>query len=247
MSIPGHMKTLEGKHQLECYACHGLTVPQYYGYTFRRDDRKISPVDWIVGTGEDASSMSLSGRWSIDYTYLRWENPVLGINTRDRVSSYQPLYQAFITHTDEAGEVLEENQILTTTAGFPNLSMVPVYPHATTVRSLNCAYCHTNSKAMGQYAGGIDTAAQGWPINFPLERIVDEQGMQLQETFYPGSRPFNKEELDRIDRVNSCLNCHKMMENEAAWKEVTDKFGIAETNQKHNEIVERVFREGTIK
>jgi hypothetical protein len=36
-----------------------------------------------------------------------------------------------------------------------------------------------------------------------------------------------------------------MMENETAWKEVTDMFGIAETNQKHNEIVERVFRKGT--
>jgi len=247
MSIPGHMKSLEGKHQLECYACHGLTVPQYYGYTFRRDDRKMSPVDWIVGTGENSSLTPLSGRWSIGYTYLRWENPVLGINGRGRISSYQPLYQAFITHTDETGEVLEENRLLTTQAGFPNIAMVPVYPHSTTVRSLNCAYCHTNSKAMGQYAGGIDTAAQGWPINFPLERIVDEQGLQLQETFYPGSRPFNKEELDRIDRVNSCLSCHKMMENEAAWKEVTDMFGVAETNQKHNEIVERVFRRGTAK
>jgi hypothetical protein len=247
MSIPGHMKTLEGKHQLECYACHGLTALQHYGYTFCRDDRKMSPVDWIVGTGENSSTMPLSGKWSIGYTYLRWENPVLGINGRGRVSSYQPLYQAFITHTDETGEVLEENRILTTTGGFPNLSMVPVYPHSTTVRSLNCAYCHTNAKAMGQYAGGIDTAAQGWPINFPLERIVDEQGQQLQETFYPGSRPFNKEELDRINRVNSCLSCHKMMENEAAWKEVTDMFGIAETNQRHNEIVERVFRGGTVK
>ena len=77
--------------------------------------------------------------------------------------------------------------------------------------------------------------------------MVDEQGVQLQETFYPGARPFTKEELDRIDRVNSCLSCHKMMENETAWKEVTDMFGIAETNQKHNEIVERVFRGGTLK
>lgn len=247
MSIPGHIKAREGKHRLECYACHGLTVPQYYGYRFRRDDRKVSPVDWAVGIDEDPSSMLLPGKWSIHYSYLRWENPVLGINTRERVSSYVPLYQAFLTHTDEAGEVLEENRVITTTSGFPNLCMVPVYPHSTTIRSLNCAYCHTSSKALGQYTGGIDTAAQGWPINFPLERMVDEQGMQLQETFYPGARPFNKTELDRIDRVNSCLSCHKMMENETAWKEVTDMFGIAETNQKHNEIVERVFRGGTLK
>jgi hypothetical protein len=100
---------------------------------------------------------------------------------------------------------------------------------------------------LGQYSGGIDTVAQGWPVNFPLERIVDEQGIQIQETFYSGARPFGKEELDRINRINSCLSCHKLMENEVAWKEVTDTFGLAETNAKHNEAVERVFRKGTIK
>ena len=125
--------------------------------------------------------------------------------------------------------------------------MVPVHPHTTSKRSLHCAYCHSSDKALGQYTGGIDTLAQGWPISFPLERIVDEQGTPLQETFYPGSRPFSKQELDRIDRVNFCLNCHKLMENETAWKEVTDFFGIAETNARHNEIVERVFRKGTVK
>ena len=245
MSIPGHVKEVTGKNQSECYSCHSLMVPQYYGYSFKRDDRKISPVDWVNGTGELREPAPVQGTWSMDYAYLRWEDPVFGINTKGRVSPYLPLYQGFSTHISEEGEQVAQEENLETTSNYPKLCMIPIQPHTTSKRSLHCAYCHTNSKAMGQYTGGIDTGAQGWPINFPLERIVDEQGIQLQEAFYPGARPFSKQELDRIDRVNSCLNCHKMMENETAWKEVTDMFGIAETNQKHNEIVERVFRKGT--
>jgi hypothetical protein len=247
MSIPGHIKKLKGKNQLECYACHSLTVPQYYGYSFRRDDRKVSPVDWVVGTGEQAEPSPSTGVWSIDYAYLRWEDPVLGINTRGKVSSYLPLYQGFLTHISGEGETVVDTQVNKTASGLPSLCAIPIQPHTNSKRSLNCAYCHSDAKAMGQYSGGIDTVAQGWPVNFPLERIVDEQGMQIQETFYPGARPFKKEELDRINRINSCLGCHKMMENEIAWKEVTDFFGIADTNAKHNEAVERVFRKGTVK
>jgi hypothetical protein len=247
MSIPGHVKELKGKNQLECYACHGLTVPQYYGYSFKRDDRKVSPVDWVVGTGERVDPSPSGGKWSIDYAYLRWENPVLGINTKGRVSTYLPLYQGFLTHISEEGETIVHNQFNKTASGLPGLCMVPIQPHTNSKRALNCAYCHSDDKALGQYSGGIDTVAQGWPVNFPLERIVDEQGIQIQETFYSGARPFEKGELDRVNRINSCLSCHKMMENEDAWKEVTDIFGLAETNAKHNEAVKRVFRKGTVR
>jgi hypothetical protein len=247
MSIPGHVKKLEGKNQLECYACHGLTVPQYYGYSFKRDDRKVSPVDWVVGTGERVDPSPSEGKWSIDYAYLRWEDPVLGINTKGRVSTYLPLYQGFLTHISEEGETIVHNQFNKTASGLPGLCMVPIQPHTNSKRALNCAYCHSDDKALGQYSGGIDTVAQGWPVNFPLERIVDEQGIQIQETFYSGARPFEKGELDRVNRINSCLSCHKMMENEDAWKEVTDIFGLAETNAKHNEAVKRVFRKGTVR
>lgn len=246
MTIPGHMKNIKEKNQLECSACHSLMVPQYYGYSFRRDDRKVSPIDWVEGTGEYSQPTLSIGDWSIDYAYLRWEDPVLGINTKGRVSVYLPLYQGFLTHISETGKMVMQNQLLKTASGLSNLCMIPIQSHTTSKRSLPCAYCHCDAKAQGQYSGGIDTVAQGWPITFPLERIVDEQGKQLQETFYINSRPFNKAELDRIDRINSCLSCHKMMENEAAWKGVTDFYGFAETNAKHNEIVERIFRKGTM-
>lgn len=246
MAIPGHMKKLEGKNQPECFACHSITVPQYYGYTFIRDDRKMAPRDWGWGTGEGAPSFPQEGIWSNDYSYLRWEDPVLGINTRGRVSTYLPLYQGFVTHISREGEMLAQNGVITTASGLPNLSMIPIQPHTASKRSLNCAYCHSDAKGLGQYTGGIDTGAQGWPITFPFERLVDEQGVQLQETVYPGARAFSRAELDRMDRVNSCLSCHKLMENETAWKEIVDLYGVAETDARHNEIVERIFRKGTV-
>ena len=46
------------------------------------------------------------------------------------------------------------------------------------------------------------------PVDFELERIVDEEGKQLQATNHVGARPFNKEEQDRISRVGTCMACH---------------------------------------
>ena len=46
------------------------------------------------------------------------------------------------------------------------------------------------------------------PIDFELERFVDEEGNQLQSTSHKGARPFNKEEMQRISKVGTCLACH---------------------------------------
>jgi len=63
-----------------------------------------------------------------------------------------------------------------------------------------------------------------------LERIVDEDGNQIQGTSHVGARPFNKEEMERIKRINVCQGCHQ--ENASIlWKKVIEKWGKAQNNK----------------
>ncbi len=61
------------------------------------------------------------------------------------------------------------------------------------------------------------------PVDFELERIVDESGKQLQASNHIGSRPFNKEELERISRVGTCMACHADDGVDLAGKAPDDK------------------------
>lgn len=66
-------------------------------------------------------------------------------------------------------------------------------------RASGCAACHVVYSDNGIYEGG-DKAIDKKQIE--LERIVDEDGKQIQATSHYGARPFNKKEIDRIMRVN---------------------------------------------
>lgn len=42
-------------------------------------------------------------------------------------------------------------------------------------------------------------------------------------------------------RVNTCIACHKDNADAEFWKKVTDTTGFAETDEKHKEILKKVF------
>ena len=234
-------RVFKEKNRLECYACHAATAPQYYGYNFRRDDRVMASADWLVGIGEGDDPIPSQGRWEKDFTYNRLENPVLGVNRKGRVSTFVPEYQAFITLTGETGETPVVNQVAQTTTGKPGIAFAAVQPHTITRQSLRCEYCHANPKALGLGEAGLSIWGPGWTLENPLERIVDEQGIPVQEMARLDTRPFTKVEIERADRLNVCLSCHQNMENPEIWKQVTDTYGVAKTNQQHKGILERMF------
>ncbi len=247
MRIPAHLQEVvnekgeKEKNRLECYSCHGTTASQYYGYEFRRDDRLMAPIDWVVGLGEGAGPVLSPGRWEKEFTYSRLENPVFGINHKGRVSPFIPHYQAFITLTAGNGETPVVNQVAKTAAGTNGLAFAALQPHTITRQALRCEYCHTNPKAQGLGEVGMSIWGQGWNLQNPLERIVDELGAPVQETVPLDTRPFTRAEMDRIDRMNVCLSCHQNMDNPEIWKQVTDLYGFAKTNQQHKGILERMF------
>jgi hypothetical protein len=86
---------------------------------------------------------------------------------------------------------------------------------------------------LGLGTGVYQSGANGLNLPFELERIVDENGRQLQASSHYGARPFNRKEMDRIMRVNVCLSCHDSQRDEKIWKKVTDITGFAKTDGKH--------------
>ena len=245
MSIPAHLKDIEQRNRLECYACHARYAPQCYGCHMVQDDRKTAPVDWVSGIGENEKSVPTSpGVWSGALTYVRWESPVLGLNARGRVAPYEVGCQIVYTHIDKEGKTKELNKVFTTAAGYSGLAQNPVQPHSISREARACEDCHNNPKALGLGSGILDPKTQGWSFTYTLDKIVDEMGMQIQDNAHEGARPFNKEEMDRTNRLNVCLGCHQNMPDEKLWKIVTDINGFAKTNELHKEILNRVFRKG---
>ncbi len=240
MKIPAHLKEIKDRNTLECYSCHSLVVPQYYGFNFKRDDQELSYIDWVEGKSFENGFHQ--GSWSKNFTYLQWNDPVFGINSKGKVSPLVPIYQSIFTHINDQGKTVALKSIhKSPDTGQSLMGFTPTQPHRVNKKALTCAYCHNNSKALGLGSLEIDTKSQGWEIDFGLDRIVNEQGIPVQTIVYPKARPFNEKELKLIDRKNLCNGCHSDMDNEDLWKKITDPLGFAKTNKQHKEIIDTIF------
>lgn len=157
-------KTKQGKvsmsviHQhlekLECYACHSTWAPQCYGCHINYDRRK-SGTDWITTalrhdpyTGKQNITKTAGDIYE-NRGFLRWENPMLGINLKGKVSPVIPGCQVIFTYVDEEGNVDVVNKIFKTTDGLNAPTLAPVQPHSNTIPARTCEDCHTDPKAIG--------------------------------------------------------------------------------------------------
>jgi hypothetical protein len=166
---------------LECYACHASWVPQCYGCHVKMDyskDKKGKPyqdTDWVAsGTkrGEDGQTaesrlgsggIKSQGKAFETRSYLRWEDPVLGINGEGRVTPLMPGCQVIWTVVDREGKTIAHNKIARSpdeakAAGQSHvplaIDMAPVQPHSAQRKARTCESCHNNPKSMGYGIGG---------------------------------------------------------------------------------------------
>jgi len=168
---------------LECYTCHASWVPQCYGCHVQVNygkDKKGNPyhdTDWIASgskrnpDGSTAESplgtkgIQSPGKVFETRSYLRWEDPVLGINGEGRVTPLMPGCQVVYTVIDRQGKAIALNQVaksfdeqkeLGQTRTPLGLDMAPVQPHSAQRKARTCESCHDNPKAMGYgIAGGV--------------------------------------------------------------------------------------------
>lgn len=152
---------------LECYACHSDWAPQCYGCHIKVDYTEgKSKIDWIAsgGThfknGETSESVlgtkgkKLFGKATETRSYLRWEDPILGINGEGLVTPIMPGCQVTFTVVGPDGKTLILNKQAQVPDG-PNGSLVagtdmsPVQPHTSGRKARTCESCHSNPKALG--------------------------------------------------------------------------------------------------
>lgn len=176
-------KVAKHNDKLECYACHASWVPQCYGchvkvdYSTGKDGKPKSDTDWVANGnthGPDGQTkesplgthgLKSPGKVSETRSYLRWEDPVLGINGEGRVTPLMPGCQVVYTVIDRKGKTIALNQVAYSKDEQKELGqkrtplaidMAPVQPHSAQRKARTCESCHNNPKALGYgIAGGV--------------------------------------------------------------------------------------------
>lgn len=190
------------KHQdkLECYACHSSWAPQCYGchvvmdYSKGEDGKPKTNVDWVSSGsqmdehGQTAEStlgvggIHTPGKTAEGRSYLRWEDPILGINGEGRVTPLMPGCQVVFTVIGRDGTVLVNNMISRSEDEAQSigqekvplgLDMAPVQPHSAQRKARTCESCHNDPKAAGYgIGGGVFQTRYSQPI---IEDLIDQK------------------------------------------------------------------------
>ena len=157
--IKSHMENLE------CYSCHSDWAPQCYGCHVKVDYTPgKSKIDWIasgsanLSNGETAESVlgtkgvKQFGKPSETRSYLRWEDPILGINGEGLVTPVIPGCQVTFTVIGPDGKTLilnKQAKVQDNGQTVSGIDMAPVQPHTSGRKARSCESCHSNPKAMG--------------------------------------------------------------------------------------------------
>ncbi|WP_292660482.1 cytochrome C [Nitratifractor sp.] len=151
--------------KLECYSCHSDWAPQCYGCHVKVDYTKgKSKIDWIASgsthfaNGETSESvLGTHGKKQIGKahetrSYLRWEDPILGINGEGLVTPIIPGCQVTYTIIGPDGQTVVLNKqarVMDNGLKVDAIDMSPVQPHTTGKKARSCESCHSNPKALG--------------------------------------------------------------------------------------------------
>lgn len=140
--------------KLECYACHSTWAPQCYGCHIVYDKRKEG-TDWVTTAlnynpvTHKQQITKTAGDIEENRGYLRWEEPILGINLKGKVTPVVPGCQVIFSYIDENGKAITVNHVNKTSEGFNAPTLAPVQPHANTTPARTCESCHTSPKTIG--------------------------------------------------------------------------------------------------
>ena len=186
---------------MECYACHSDWAPQCYGCHIKVDYTPgKSKIDWIASgsthfsNGETSESVlgtkgkKQIGKASETRSYLRWEDPILGINGENLVTPIMPGCQVTYTVIGPDGKTLVLNKQAQVPDG-PGGSMVagtdmsPVQPHTSGRKARSCESCHSNPKTLGYGINdGQFMIKQGKDLYMDLQDLRDGSYVPANKT-----------------------------------------------------------------
>lgn len=169
--VDKHLETME------CYSCHTQWAPQCYGCHVSIDySVKGGSFDWVAAghlhqtkehrtdPSEQGYPVNIPGKVTEMRSFLRWEDPPLGVNGEGRVTPIIPGCQTSVTVIAPNGDTVLKNHVFRGPAhsegageeGQAGSDMSPVQPH-TVGKSRSCESCHTSRKAAGYGIGGGTT------------------------------------------------------------------------------------------
>ncbi len=239
-------------NRMECYACHSSWTPQCYGCHVKIDysqkdkcpecKESLEGFDWVAAgrmhslneyfgadRGEEGYDTMIPGKITEERSYLRWEEPMLGINGEGRVTPLAPGCQVAVTLIGEDGAPLLLNHIFKTDPhlekggdqGQLSIDMSPTQPHTTTKNARSCESCHASQKALGL---GIE-----------------------------GTRPWNEQhtvDLETADRTILPKQSQPQMEPiknlDHDWSQIVDKEGNQVATVGHHFQLSRAFNQAEI-
>ncbi len=162
--------------KMECYTCHTAWAPQCYGCHVKIDySGDKTSFDWLAAGHQHQQPEYAAGRGEIGYdtmmpgkieeqrSFLRWEDPPMGVNGEGRITPVAPGCQVAVTVIGNDGKPILRNHIFRTTPesegsgpdGQLSLDMSPLHPHTVTKAARSCESCHLSEKALGYgIAGG---------------------------------------------------------------------------------------------
>jgi hypothetical protein len=182
--------------ELECYACHADWAPQCYGCHVTADySEEKTGMDWVaIGNskapdGTVDTSLVTPGNIAEGRSYLRWEEPILGINGEGRVTPIIPGCHVIYTVIGPDGANLAHNVIGRTLPGEEGggpegqvgLDMAPAQPHTVGREARRCESCHSNPKALGY---GVEGGR--FLLGYEEPRVIDlrdSEGNVIPENF----------------------------------------------------------------
>ncbi len=169
--------------EMECYSCHADWAPQCYGCHVTADySNENADTDWVkIGNAQNPdgtvdTSLTTAGKISEGRSYLRWEEPILGVNGEGRVTPLIPGCQVIFTVIGPDGENVAHNMIGHTPPntegggedGQLGLDMAPAQPHTVGREARSCESCHADPKALGYGIGG-----GVFLLGYDEDRVID--------------------------------------------------------------------------
>jgi len=185
---------------MECYACHSNWAPQCYGCHVTVDYTEGNAgTDWVaVGNsyreGNPDMSLKTPGKVKEGRAYLRWENPILGVNGEGRVTPLIPGCQVVYTVIGPDGQNVVNNVIGRTPPneegggadGQLGMDMAPAQPHTAGRKARTCESCHNDPKALGyginggEYMKGNDQDLYVELVDAEGNLLTDHAQVQMQ-------------------------------------------------------------------
>ncbi len=264
--------------KLECFACHAVWAPQCFGCHTKYDRREFS-TDWVLSslnhdpdTGKQ-QIVKTRGKVTVENrSFTRWEDPILGVNTKGRVSPIIPGCQVFFTYVDQDGTVVTINRHYQTSDGFNSITMAPLQPHTNSIPARTCESCHTNPKTIGYGTGNSRSQGLlngGEPFFGDMSKGYNPglPGAKTERQQVPGipEFPFALDQLVTRDGFQTQNMPHledrplnerqrNLVEREGTcvachkhyntpfWEEVRKKVGSALTPEDHDRVVEAALK-----